>query len=1113
MTSGSVLRLVETQVNAPLQQGNIPSLSQHHLLLVDDGSNLINDCIVRLRQAESRILVLQSDPISRSAPIISIELQKETHWPLIENTIKRIFAVSDGILGILFFNTETSDQLELVLQRLYLAIAVAKSMSLATDPPAFFLFIHGHEGILAEGLDALISPLRLELPKLSFRSIHLDLTASDPLDCLLQELTQMDDPYYTTHTWEKTTRKALTVQESAPVSPPLFLSSTSTVVFAGGARGIGAICAQALVKQVPCRILFLGRTPLSAEAYTLSQLSTSEQQDQSRLFINAYKSAHPTCSPKEPREAWNKLIRAAEAVNTIRTLESQGADVKYYALDVRDPLAVKNTFDQIQSQYGCPDLIVHVAGLGGVETDRMLSRKEWTVIQSVIETKVIGAQNLLAEAKSRGVNLFIGFGSIASRFGNSGQVDYASANALLTGLVKAHNRSGSLPVARVIAWGAWDDVGMAVTGPTKDRLQAYGLQFIAPTVGGSCFLAELSLKISATTPEVVYLTPTWPALQEILEKNVRQTQDRPPKTYPLLGQVVERIDNVLIRAEHWLDPKQIPFLDHHRYDGTAWVPAVMGMEIAVEAAAEMLPKLQPFALQDITLRKAVRLVRDEPILLKTEARIYSQKDKSQKDKDAQVYVVISAEYKGRSWVFAEMRVRLTEDPTRIQEELKKGLDSLQKLDPNSSTLCHRSRVDLYPSEWLKYQTYGSTFQVIEYMRMDPTIGQAEGELINTANITGCQLPLTLIDGILQSYGVLLSTLLESWCGPPLGIGEICWDPKTAQVQRAHFRGWAHLEDKLNFPLVYLMDQEGTPLLRMQRANQGGTGLKHLTQQVKTYQEKSLPPYLGQITLHHPWLLKTEQILDPQYNPFLSDYPVGQLGVPAAYLLEVAVESAAHLNPSATPIELKDIDFPCRLHSQGMASLSVEARILTQDQVQVTLYSEQNYQLNVHATLTVVCGSRSDSLGSRNPHSFKQSDSDQIQTRHDLYPYVFPRGLTFQVIEKMRLDPQRRVAIAHLKANTLGMSECWLPIPFVDGILQVYTATQKEFQKSGATVKTIGSIRWLSPWGNTKEVLCCQDSSGKMNSFSLIDPDHRLLLAITDITLTHLVLPVSPRSIP
>lgn len=1101
MTSGSVSRLVETQFNSPLQPGrSIRSLSQHHLLIVDDGSSLINDCIERLRQADIRILVLQADPISRSAPTISIELAKEPRWTPIEDTVKRIFAISDGVLGILFFNTLSSDRVRLTIQRLYLAIAIAKSMSLTSDPPAFLLFIHGNEGILAEGLNALVNPLRLELPKLSFRSIHLDLKQSDPIDYLLQELTQIEgDPDHTTHTWEITTRKAVTVREIAPISNPLFLSSTSTVVFAGGARGIGAICAQALVEKVPCRILFLGRTALAEEAYALSQLSTPEQQEQSRLFINAYKTAHPTCSPKEPREAWNKLIRAAEAVNTLQSLESQGAQVKYYALDVRDPIAVKNTFDQIQAQYGCPDLLVHVAGLGGVETDRMLSRKEWPVIQSVVETKVIGAENLLAEAKNRGVKLFIGFGSIASRFGNSGQVDYASANALLSGLVKAHNQLQQLPVARVIAWGAWDDVGMAVSGPTKEMLQSYGLGFITPPVGGSCFLQELSPKISPTTPEVVYLTPTWPALQDLLDKEsslmLESQVFADPKSYPLLGQVVERIENVLLRAEHELDPKQIPFLDHHRYDGTAWVPAVMGMEIAVEAAAQLLPKLQPFALQDITLRKAVRLVRDEPILLKTEARIQSQTEK-----DVGVYVVISAEYKGRSWVFAEMLVLLTEDPNRIQEEVKMEFDAIQKLDLTSSTLLRRA--DLYPSEWLRYQTYGSTFQVIEEMKMDPTIGQVEGELINTANVKGCQIPITLIDGLFQGYGVLLSTLLESWCGPPLGIGDIRWDPKASQAQRSHFIGWVHLEDKLNFPLVYLVTPEGKPLLRMQRANQGGTGLKQLTQQVKTYQENPLPPYLGQITLQHPWILKAEQTLDPQTNLFLSDYPTGQLGVSEAYLLEVAVEAAAQLNGSASPIELKNIHFSSRLHPQNISSLSVEARVSTQGEAQITLSTYQNHQTYVHATMTVVYGSPSQSLGQQDLQKPTHSERDRIQTRHDLYPYVFPRGLTFQVIEKIRLDPQRQVAIAHFKMNNSPIDGCWLPIPFLDGILQVYTITQKGFEKSGETVKTIGSIRWSSIWGNTKEVLCCQEESAKMNSFSLIDPDHRLLLVITDITLTH-----------
>ena len=61
---------------------------------------------------------------------------------------------------------------------------------------------------------------------------------------------------------------------------------------------------------------------------------------------------------------------------------------------------------------------------------------------------------------------------------------------------------------------------------------------------------------------------------------------------PLVGSVRSFGLHDGLRIETVLDPKQQPFLDHHRIDGTPVLPGVMGIESFAEAAALILPGWQ-----------------------------------------------------------------------------------------------------------------------------------------------------------------------------------------------------------------------------------------------------------------------------------------------------------------------------------------------------------------------------------------------------------------------------------------------------------------------------------------------------------------------------------------
>src|SRR5664279_2313291 len=61
-----------------------------------------------------------------------------------------------------------------------------------------------------------------------------------------------------------------------------------------------------------------------------------------------------------------------------------------------------------------------------------------------------------------------------------------------------------------------------------------------------------------------------------------------------------------------LDPTAQPFLDHHRIDGTAVLPGVMGMEAFAEAARLLTPDWHVVAVEDVDFRAPLKFYRDEP---------------------------------------------------------------------------------------------------------------------------------------------------------------------------------------------------------------------------------------------------------------------------------------------------------------------------------------------------------------------------------------------------------------------------------------------------------------------------------------------------------------------
>jgi NAD(P)-dependent dehydrogenase (short-subunit alcohol dehydrogenase family) len=131
--------------------------------------------------------------------------------------------------------------------------------------------------------------------------------------------------------------------------------------------------------------------------------------------------------------------------------------------------------------------VIHGAGI--VE-DRLVGDKSLDSFRRVVATKVAGALALARALRPDDLRFFVLFTSIAGRFGNRGQADYAAASAILSALATTLNRRWP---GRVVAidWGPWAGTGMA--SPELCALfEERGIRPIDPSAGVRALERELA---------------------------------------------------------------------------------------------------------------------------------------------------------------------------------------------------------------------------------------------------------------------------------------------------------------------------------------------------------------------------------------------------------------------------------------------------------------------------------------------------------------------------------------------------------------------------------------------------------------------------------------------
>lgn len=192
-----------------------------------------------------------------------------------------------------------------------------------------------------------------------------------------------------------------------------------TYLITGGLGALGYSVAKYLVKKWNANLILTGRTKNNTEIKSkLKKLETID----------------------------NKVIYSNKDVGNIDEMEILKKEIS-------------NHFDNI-------DGIIHCAGN---HNDAFLINKEKSEIRSVIDSKVLGVNNLYETFKKSELRFFVLFSSISAVFGNIGQSDYSFANSYMDHYANNSDRN-SLNIIS-INWPLWESGGMETTTQNQKYLE------------------------------------------------------------------------------------------------------------------------------------------------------------------------------------------------------------------------------------------------------------------------------------------------------------------------------------------------------------------------------------------------------------------------------------------------------------------------------------------------------------------------------------------------------------------------------------------------------------------------------------------------------------------
>jgi acyl transferase domain-containing protein/NAD(P)H-dependent flavin oxidoreductase YrpB (nitropropane dioxygenase family)/NAD(P)-dependent dehydrogenase (short-subunit alcohol dehydrogenase family) len=491
-----VRRLVLEAVSSPLRTKSDGLAPGGVVVVTDDGRGIAQTLRQVLNADGHEVEIVGPDRVDQTSPAAVERLLNHIrdHAPIVgiihASPLRPIDAdlcrAAAEVKGLFLLAKAAAGDLESASRRggacLVAATAMGGAFASAGTAPRDFLPSQG-------GIAGLVKTLAREWPEIRVRVIDLDPTESTATIAKLLAAEALTDDGWPEvgHFGGRRIRLRAVPASLGREGGTFHLSPGEPVLVTGGARGITAAVSLELARRWRPTLLLLGSSPVPETTESPATASLNRPADLKAALYDRLRRAGREIAPAEVELAYRTLVSGREIQATLQTLRAAGSTVDYARVDIRDAQALAHALKGWRKHFGEPVGLIHGAG---VIQDRLIRDKSPESFDRVLGTKLDGALNLVQLLQGDRLRFTAMFSSIAGRFGNRGQGDYAAANDALNKLSLWLDRRWPGRVVS-INWGPWSNVGMV--SELEGRLSRRGLGLIRPRIGAAAFADELML--------------------------------------------------------------------------------------------------------------------------------------------------------------------------------------------------------------------------------------------------------------------------------------------------------------------------------------------------------------------------------------------------------------------------------------------------------------------------------------------------------------------------------------------------------------------------------------------------------------------------------------------
>ena len=455
------------------------------------------------------------------------------------------------------------------------------------------------------GLAGLIKTINEEWPAVQCKAVDFDRKAPAATSAthILREMADAGGEIEVAYRENKRFRlstDAAELDRNGPVT--LDIGSDWVLLITGGATGITSAVTIELARHYRPTLVLAGIESWPEGDESPATAGVTDERQLKAALIEQMKQEGKNFSLPEVEKAYRTLLRDREMRRNVATLKQAGSTVHYHQVNVMDQAAFEGLIDKVYEEFGHIDGMIHGAG---IIDDKLVKDKTPASFDRVFDLKADSSFMLSRKLRGEDLKFLVFFSSMAGRFGNRGQCDYAATNEVMCKLAVHLDKTWP---GRIIAvnWGPWATAGVA-SAEVQKQLAERGVQII-PLDGGPRVLNRDLRFGGKGDAEVVAGDGPWASIIRI-EKPVAPAT---PITYPMLENAHIEQEDGMIQVVRPLDPAYDLYLEDHQLDDKFVFPAAMAMEIMGETISRGWPELELVgfrefrALQGIVIKKSER---------------------------------------------------------------------------------------------------------------------------------------------------------------------------------------------------------------------------------------------------------------------------------------------------------------------------------------------------------------------------------------------------------------------------------------------------------------------------------------------------------------------------